>query len=375
MGTRRDRLFQIPDNVRGSLRRITGGWTIYREDLSPAEELSAGMRRGATPTASFFLLLCLSGTIATLGLLGNSAPAIIGAMIIAPLMTPIVSLAYAVARFDRGLALLSMMTIAAGAVTTIAIAYAGVEVVGAHVAGSEILARTSPSLLDLGVALAAGCAGALAQTRPSIANSIAGVAIAVALVPPLAVTGIGLALGRAAVSETGRSLGEFGLTEGGTAIASGAFLLFLTNLIGIIVVAGLVFIIDGYGIWKKGLAAIAIICIGSFGMMPPLNRAMYEIYVKNRALDLYARTARQVALGNPHESAIRLERIRVGYRDGVLHVTVGLFATRDRLISAQQRLDAFRDRLSRDLREPVILEAEVIPVEVLQLKSGNMPAK
>lgn len=78
------------------------------------------------------------------------------------------------------------------------------------------------------------------------------VAIAVPLVPPLAVTGIGLAQGLAVSADVGDSLRQFGLDRGGYEIAAGSFLLFLTNLSGIIIVAGVVFVSQGYGLWIKG---------------------------------------------------------------------------------------------------------------------------
>jgi uncharacterized hydrophobic protein (TIGR00271 family) len=355
--------------IREILKRLTGGWGIYREELIPADELSFRMRSNAIPAVGFFLMLALSGTIATLGLIANSAPAIIGAMIIAPLMAPIISLAYAVASVDRGLAVLSTLTVAAGAATTIGIAYIGVEIIGARIAGSEVLARASPSLIDLGVALAAGCAGAVAQTRLSIANSIAGVAIAVALVPPLAVTGIGLSLGHKAASETGVSLSKFGLASGGFDIASGAFLLFLTNLIGIVVIAALVFIVQRYGDWKKGLIVIALVVIGSFGLMPTLNQALYEIIVKNRVVRLQMKYASQARESDLYAGAVQFRQISAGYREGLLHVSIELLVSRDRLNEAQKRVDAFRERLARDLGEPVALEVDVVPIDVIRFSS------
>lgn len=364
--------------LRGA-RRLRGVLTndraLFRESNTTSGELSGLMRRNAIPTSSFFLMLSLSGMIATFGLVADSAPAIIGAMIIAPLMAPIISLAFAIACVDRRLALLSISTIVAGVAATIAIAYAGVEIIGLQIAGSEILARASPSLLDLGVALAAGCAGAFAQVRPSIGNSVAGVAIAVALVPPLAVTGIGLSLGENAISETGRSLDALGYSSGGIAIAAGAFLLFLTNLIGIVAVAAFVFVIQRYGQWRKALPLIAIIVAGSFGMIPSLNQTLHTIYVKNRAVSLYVKYAFQPSEGHSQTSTQMLQRIQVGYRNGLLHVNADLLATRDLVGAVQEKLDTFRRRLSDDIGEPVVLEVEIIPIEILKAKSGPLAAK
>lgn len=173
------------------------------EDAVPPEELALMMRRASSPTFSFFLMMALATSIATLGLLADSAPAIIGAMIVAPLMAPIMSLAYGLVDFDVRLTVRSAFTVAAGTALVIGFAYVQTLIVGLRIAESEILDRTSPSLIDLGVAVAAGAAAAFAYSRRSIMNSIAGVAIAVAVVPPLAVAGIGLAMGPTATAGVG----------------------------------------------------------------------------------------------------------------------------------------------------------------------------
>ena len=94
---------------------------------------------------------------------------------------------------------------------------------------SEITARTSPNLIDLGIAIAAAVAGSFSMTRERLSNSIAGVAIAVALVPPLCVSGIGLTMGSDVIAVFGRGT-VAGLSN---QITEGSFLLFLANLIGI----------------------------------------------------------------------------------------------------------------------------------------------
>ena len=97
---------------------------------------------------------------------------------------------------------------------------------------SQVLSRTSPTILDLLIALAAGGAGGYALSHPQVSDSLPGVAIAVALVPPLAVVGVSL------------EAGEF-------AFAGGAFLLFLANFVGIVISAGMVFILTGYSPWSR----------------------------------------------------------------------------------------------------------------------------
>lgn len=356
--------------LRRLVRKVTGGWRIYREVPISSEDLMNAMRTNAIPSRGFFLMLALSGIIATLGLIADSAPAIIGAMIIAPLMAPIVSAAYGIACTDRKLVLLSMITVLAGSLLVILIAFLGVVIIGVRIAGEEIIARASPSMLDLGVALAAGCAAAFAQTRPGIASSIAGVAIAVALVPPLAVTGIGLALGSKATSETGLSLGEFGLYSGGSDIAAGAFLLFLTNLIGILVIAAAVFVVLRYGDWRKATVTLAIVTIVSVFFVPALNEALHEIYVKNRVIRLHVKRAGAHLNSAFQSSAVKIERVNVAYRDDILHVNIKMFVTRNHLEGAQERLDEFRALLSHEIGEPVVIEIGAIPIDYIEFRSA-----
>lgn len=119
------------------------------------------------------------------------------------------------------------------------------RIIAVPIVGSEILARTEPNLLDLEIAIAAGAAGAFSLTRQSIANSIAGVAIAVALVPPLCVAGIGI--------EMGRPVADIGLSIENELLWVGAFLLFLTNLFAISLASCFVFLVQSYGSFQTSV--------------------------------------------------------------------------------------------------------------------------
>lgn len=344
-----------------------------KEDLVPEDVLLARMRQNAVISPAFIMMLALSAIIATLGLISNSAPTIIGAMIIAPLMLPIMSIAFAITCFEWQLLLRAFITIVVGVMLVIMIAFLAIDIIGVRIAGSEILARASPSMLDLGVALAAGCAAAYANTRPSISASVAGVAIAVALVPPLAVTGIGLALGRRAVSETGLSLSNFGLRQGGYDIASGSFVLFLTNLIGIVFVAALVFVAQRYGHGKKAFVAIAVVSFSAFFLIPPLSEALHEIYIKNRVIRLYVKQSEALAYSAEPRSKSRLETVGAFYENGILHVRIFMMSTEENRTSWQQGLEEFQADLSRDIGEPIIVEVDVIPIELLSYRAGPKP--
>ena len=190
--------------------------------------------------ANFFILLALATAIATFGLLSNSAATIIGAMIIAPLMVPIISLAFSLVMLDFRLVSYSLVKLVLGVALTVLIAFWATEIIGFKIPGSEIIARTEPTLLDLGVAIAAGIAGAFAKIHRNVSDAIPGVAISVALAPPLCVVGIGLATRDSNLSD-------------------GAFVLFLTNLVGIIISADLIFLGQSYGSWKKAIWSLFIL--------------------------------------------------------------------------------------------------------------------
>lgn len=326
------------------------------------------MARASIPSFGFFFMLGIATAIATFGLIVNSAPTIIGAMIIAPLMSPILSLSYGLVIFDRRLIVRSIITLTAGTVLVIVIAFTMSLSFGLRLIGSEIISRTSPTLFDLGVALPAGAAAAFSQTRRSIASSIAGVAIAVALVPPLAVSGLGLAVGPQATLESGMSLTEFASFAGGVDIAAGAFILFVTNLVGIIVVAMLIFISQRYGEWKKALLALVAIVISSVFLVRPLNEALYRLYVKDKVVGL----AVKLATTRPDiiAGAQGFQTLNVFYRNGVLHVYADVFMQKDKIANLQGRLDEFRELLSAEVGEPVVVDMTLAPVDIISVHSA-----
>ena len=350
-------------------KNVLAGWAPYPEETVAAEEVSLAMVHASIPSFGFFFMLGIAAAIATFGLIVNSAPTIIGAMIIAPLMSPILSLSYGLVIFDRWLIVRSTLTVATGAALVVLIAFTMSMAFGLTLTGSEIISRTSPTLFDLGVALPAGAAAAFSQTRRSIASSIAGVAIAVALVPPLAVSGIGLAVGPKATLESGMSLAEYASYGGGAVdIATGAFVLFLTNLVGIIVVAMLIFICQRYGEWKKALLALGAITIVAAFLVRPLHEALYRLYVKDRVVLLAVKLAK--ARPDIIAGAQGFQTLNVFYDNGVLHVYADMFMQRDKMQNLQGRLDEFRTVLSAEIGQPVVVDMTLAPVDIVTVHSA-----
>lgn len=172
-------------------------------------------------STDFIILLAVSALLASGGLLQNSSAVVIGAMLVAPLLGPLAAVSVGLVTARLGLSARALLTLAAGTVATIvASAAAGLAIpIGAPT--SEMLARGSPSLIDLGVAVAAGVVGAYATARKDIPAALAGVAIAAALVPPLCTTGLAISIGD-------------------PDLAYGSFLLFVTNIVSVVLTGGLV---------------------------------------------------------------------------------------------------------------------------------------
>lgn len=175
---------------------------------------------------SFSLMLILSVGIASLGLSENSSATIIGAMIVAPLGQPIVALGGAIALGWRIQSFRMLGIIILGAVSSLLIAYLISLTLPDITPNKEMLIRTSPDLRDLGIAILAGAAGAWGYYRSEFSTILSGVAIAVALVPPLCTCGIML-------------------EQEHFILAYGSVLLFVTNLVGIIFATILIFFVLG----------------------------------------------------------------------------------------------------------------------------------
>jgi len=354
--------------IKVMFHRLSGEWRPLLEPRVASEQIATEMKAASFPTISFFVLLAVASAIATFGLLANSAPAIIGAMIIAPLMTPIMGLSYGVVQASWQQAVRSAITIFLGVVVVMGISFFSARFIEIKVAGTEMLSRAFPSLLDLGVAMAAGAAGAFSMSRESIRNSLAGVAISVSLVPPLAVAGIGLALGRKATADVGLSFREVGLFSGGNDIAVGASVLFLTNLAAIVVVAGTVMAIQGYARWMRGIFGLVCAVVASIVLMQPLTEELEKLRVKSMVL----RLVKTLPVTHPHtfESTLRLDTLRVRTEDDVIHVRGEGTVARDKVESLQAHLDLFRHELEEKAGQPVILEIEAIPVDIVLIRSA-----
>ena len=218
----------------------------------------------------FWALLVLASAIATFGLLADSVATVIGAMIVAPLMLPIMGLAFGISIADRKAIWSSLLVGVGGVITAIVVGYvlalpwARLDPIG----NAQIMSRTAPRLVDLCAALATGLAGAFAIGRRDVSDTLPGVAIAISLVPPLANVGILLAAGR-------------------PELALGSMLLFLTNYLAILLTGAFMFALVGFSRAafparsSTRWVAVSVVTVLALVIAVPLAAQSYTVVVSN----------------------------------------------------------------------------------------------
>jgi len=310
------------------------------------------MAESSTPGFDFYLLIILSCTIATLGLVTNSSAVIIGAMLIAPLMTPILGLSMSSLTGRQVLFRRSILSILSGAFLAIVLS-AIITFLAYRIPygipeslPSEILSRTKPSPLDLGIALAGGAAAAYALAHPRLTATLPGVAISTALMPPLCTIGIGLAF-------TNRS------------IFLGSSLLFLTNLSAISFAGIITFALLGFSpvrqekSTRKIPQSIVFSALFVFLITIPLvilawntiSSARFERQVKN------VLTAQISSIYNAQLVNMDIQDV-----DGTKKVTATVRTSRSLTFA---EVSSVQQMLAAVTQKPIALEMVIIPVSSL----------
>jgi uncharacterized hydrophobic protein (TIGR00271 family) len=332
----------IRKEVAEAWNRESGDWHWIVEKPVPIASLSRSLWRASVPSLNFFVLLGLSGIISTLGLLADSAATIIGAMIIAPMMGPILGIAYAMVVSNRRLLKRSSLTLVSGVLMTVIFSVAVTQVIGLKTLTDEITARAYPTLIDLGVAVFAGTAGSFAKSRRGVADALPGVAISVALVPPLSVVGIGIALGEDSVTY-------------------GSLLLFLTNLAGIIFSGGLVFLSMRYGSLAKAKQGLVISMMALSVLGFPLGYQMRNLLMRANVRRSVAVLITSQTLTFSDKDLRSVDIRRIGNK---FFVELEVAATPDSISERQVQL--VREFLADELERPVDLRVRIIPIRTLE---------
>lgn len=251
----------------------------------------------------FILLMVLSTVMAAIGLIQNSAAVVIGAMLVAPLMTPLLGIGLALVQGNPVLARLSLQSVTRGLYVSLLGGFlVGLCTTSLEEPTREMLARGGPGLLDLCVAFAAGLAAAYASSRPGLIAALPGVAIAAALVPPIATSGLAL------------SIGDFSL-------AAGALLLFGINMVTIILasMASLWLVglrnLKNTSRWTTVSGGVVIASVLTLGLYLSLHPVEYELA---EDIPLSLGSTVQESLGTEY----RLENLAVAYDELGLQLNV-----------------------------------------------------
>ena len=296
-------------------------------------DLFQALRDDARTSSTYLSLMVLSTLLAAVGLYQNSSAVVIGAMLLAPLMTPIVSLAMGMLRRDFKMSQQSALKIVYGVMIALFAAALMTQLFPHKPITEEMQARLNPTLLDLAVAIIAGIAGAYTKAYKEILSSLAGVAIAVALVPPLAVAGIGL----------GRLDLEF---------FSQAFLLFSTNLVGILLAASFTFRVLGYSPAVRGKVGMRLVLVLMFLIAIPLYLS-YDDIVNKIVMEKSWKHERFLVNGK----YIIVQKARISTHEHKEIMTMDILA-REQL--SRQDLTSLRKKIENNFSRKLIIRAKII---------------
>jgi len=336
-----------------SLKDLTIVDDIHNVDRS---DTLLHLHDNAMLSVSYVILLAISTVICTLGLLLDSPAIVIGGMIISPLMWPLMKISAGISLARQRYITQSLLLLLISVIISLASSFLITLISPLKVVSPEILARTQPTLLDIVIALSAGTVAALAIVQKKTSSSLAGVAIATSLMPPLCVGGIGLALIN-------------------PKIASGGLLLFVANVVSIIFVSIFVFRIVGietHGsqkLQKNGIIFVAIMLI--------ITALPLFFFLKNYSFEAMAYQKTQRVLSTSLEGlspSIYLEnvktRLETSKEDGseIIRVDADVLVPEDMVIDFKQK-DAIITALENALNKNVILNLRVQKSIALQTET------
>jgi uncharacterized hydrophobic protein (TIGR00271 family) len=274
---------------------------------------------------------------------------IIGAMLVAPLFTPILALSLAIVQGDIRLLRVAVEASIKGIALAVGVAWALAALSPLRPIGGEILGRVEPNLFDLAVALASGAAGAYAIARKDVAAALPGVAIAAALVPPLSVVGIGLAVFD-------------------PRIAGGSSLLFLTNLVAIVLAGAVTLLLLGFRPTERGerTERLRLGLVASLVLLVVITIPLALVFVGSVRESSTRRTITEVLAGQVRaQEGLELLDFEFQPRDGAIEITARLYAQAE--ISDSTAI-AWREELAGALDRQVDLVLITVPMTLRRVE-------
>lgn len=327
------------------LRTLAHWW---RSEIARLDqhEVIARVRDESGWDGRYVFMVLMSAGIAILGLLLSSPAVVIGAMLISPLMGPIIGLGFGLATIDAAEIRRSAVALAAGSALAVGFTALIVLVSPLQNVTSELAARTRPNLFDLVVAILSALAGTYATIRGR-AGTVVGVAIATALMPPLATMGFGVATFNATV-------------------AGGATLLFLTNFVAIALTAAVMARLHGFAreLSPRQTALGTIIVIGAFAALAlPLGLSLRQI-----AWETTASREVRAALGELFGGKARLSQVEIDFAARPIAVEATALTPQYRA-DANRRAEAL---LGERLGQPVSVAIEQYRVGVAEADAAQL---
>lgn len=317
---------------------------VQKSQYETPEHILSELELYSALSFQYILILGAAACIGAFGLMANSGVIIVGAMIIAPLMKPIISFSYGITIHDMQIKVRAAITLAIGVVLTIGISYLLENLLDLRVVTEEMADRIRPNLIDLGVAIAAGIAAAVAVTRQEVADALPGVAIAVALVPPLCVSGISLSMG---------------VTEA----FLGSLLLFGINLLAIILSAVFVFLVSGYGSFRFSATPIVVSLMILYVMGWPLSESLKQLRLDDDAQNIV-----ETFLVNNYPDVVDIHPAdlkSIGLTDYKDHLFLYIEVAAPQDALTDEQLDYIHSQLEKHYGRPVNLKIQFLLTQEL----------
>ncbi len=343
----RRRLSYLGSFQRRVWRRIFG--LLPPLTVQEQADVQKAVRRGSQPSPDFFVMLTLAAALATLGLLMNNSATIIGAMIVAPLMTTILGMGLAIVLGELRFFWRAAATTFRGIILAIVMGFLVGQLAPGAATTPAIQVYSEPSILDLVVALVAGTAAAYATSRKEISAALAGVAVAASLTPPLANIGLGLALVD-------------------WSIALGAALTFLTNLVAIVAASGFLFLWMGFRPQPGDPNLVAARRRGllTFGILLVLITIPLVVLTQRSLSDLQIRRSIESAIAIEVREIPGGELVSWDYTitpQGTLNLELTIRASGS--VRYQEARD-LQERIATRIDRPVALSLSTVPTQQLR---------
>ena len=322
-------------------RRILSEATKRITPLTPKErsELLVQLKVGLQARADFYLMVALAAAIAITGLIMNDGSIVLGAMLVSPLMSPIVGIACGVALGNLDLMRRSGASTFKGMALVLGVAIVMTFVLPRVEPTDQILSRTHPGIFDLLAALAAGAAGAYSLSKKTVAGALPGVAMALSLEPPLATAGYGL------------STSQFW-------IVGGALLLFLTNLAAIVLSGVGVYLLLGMRPSRKerlhvvGKSAASMILIVLILVIPLGLGTLGVVRRGHMRFNLESQFRKEAVRERFELLDVKITEIQDGF---LIHPTVLAFEE-----VTPEKIENLRTTLEKETGFPIQLEVTVL---------------